>query len=66
MKLINNNVWLIEKLQLGYKTGLYDASALQQAAMGGAIQSQQPQMQSQPDVSYSEPVVEQGNGLGRL
>jgi len=50
----------------GYKTGLYDASALQQAAMGVAIQSQQPQMQSQPDVSYSEPVVEQGNGLGRL
>ena len=43
----------------GYKTGLYDASALQQAAM-----------QSQPDASYaqnySEPVVEQSNGLGRL
>lgn len=48
----------------GYKTGLYDASALQQAAM-----------QSQPDTSYaqnySEPVVgeqsnSQSNGLGRL
>ena len=48
----------------GYKTGLYDASALQQAAM-----------QSQPDTSYaqnySEPVVReqsksQSNGLGRL
>lgn len=47
----------------GYRTGLYDASALQQAAMGGAMQSQ---MQSQPNASYSEPVVEQGNGLGRL
>ena len=47
----------------GYKTGLYDASALQQAAMNGA-------MQSQPDTSYAqnyaEPVVEQSNGLGRL
>lgn len=47
----------------GYKTGLYDASALQQAAM-------QSQMQLQPDTSYaqnySEPVVEQSNGLGRL
>ena len=47
----------------GYKTGLYDASALQQAAMSGA-------MQSQPDTSYaqnySEPVVEQSSGLGRL
>ena len=47
----------------GYKTGLYDASALQQAAMSGA-------MQSQPDTSYaqnySEPVVEQSGGLGRL
>ena len=48
----------------GYKTGLYDASALQQAAMNGA-------MQSQPDTSYaqnySEPVArEQSNGLGRL
>ena len=43
----------------GYKTGLYDASALQQAAM-----------QSQPDESYAqnyaEPVVEQSGGLGRL
>ena len=39
----------------GYKTGLYDASALQQAAM-----------QSQPDTSYVEPVVEQSSGLGRL
>ena len=47
----------------GYKTGLYDASALQQAAMSGA-------MQSQPDTSYaqnySEPVAEQSGGLGRL
>ena len=48
----------------GYKTGLYDASALQQAAMNGA-------MQSQPDTSYaqnySEPVArEQSGGLGRL
>ena len=52
----------------GYKTGLYDASALQQAAMSGA-------MQSQPDTSYaqnySEPVTgeqsnSQSNGLGRL
>lgn len=43
----------------GYKTGLYDASALQQVAM-----------QSQPDTSYaqnySEPVAEQSSGLGRL
>ena len=39
----------------GYKTGLYDASALQQAAM-----------QSQQDTSYAEPVVEQSSGLGRL
>ena len=39
----------------GYKTGLYDASALQQVAM-----------QSQPDTQYSEPVVEQSSGLGRL
>ena len=43
----------------GYKTGLYDASALQQAAMSGAIQSQ-------PDTKYAEPVVEQSSGLGRL
>ena len=48
----------------GYKTGLYDASTLQQAAMSGA-------MQSQPDTSYaqnySEPVArEQSGGLGRL
>ena len=43
----------------GYKTGLYDASALQQAAMSGA-------MQSQPNASYTEPVVEQSGGLGRL
>ena len=50
----------------GYKTGLYDASALQQAAIGGAIQSQQPQMQTQPNESYAEPVVEQSGGLGRL
>ena len=39
----------------GYKTGLYDASALQQAAM-----------QTQPNKSYAEPVVEQSGGLGRL
>ena len=39
----------------GYKTGLYDASALQQAAM-----------QTQPNESYAEPVVEQSGGLGRL
>ena len=47
----------------GYKTGLYDASALQQAAISGA-------MQSQPDTSYAqnyaEPVVDQSSGLGRL
>ena len=47
----------------GYKTGLYDASALQQAAM-------QQQMQAQPDTSYaqnySEPVVEQSSWLGRF
>ena len=43
----------------GYKTGLYDASALQQAAMSGAIQSQH-------DTQYAEPVVEQSSGLGRL
>ena len=43
----------------GYKTGLYDASALQQAAMSGA-------MQSQPNTSHVEPVVEQSGGLGRL
>ena len=47
----------------GYKTGLYDASALQQAAMSGAMQQQ---MQQQADESYAEPVVEQSNGLGRL
>ena len=39
----------------GYKTGLYDASTLQQAAM-----------QTQPNESYAEPVVEQSGGLGRL
>ena len=39
----------------GYKTGLYDASALQQAAM-----------QTQPNESYAEPVAEQSGGLGRL
>lgn len=39
----------------GYKTGLYDASALQQAAM-----------QTQPNESYAEPVVKQSGGLGRL
>ena len=43
----------------GYQAGLYDASALQQVAM-----------QSQPDTSYaqnySEPVVDQSNGLGIL
>ena len=39
----------------GYKTGLYDASTLQQAAM-----------QTQPNESYAEPVVEQSDGLGRL
>ena len=39
----------------GYKTGLYDASALQQAAM-----------QSQHNESYAEPVVKQSGGLGRL
>ena len=43
----------------GYKTGLYDASALQQAAMSGAIQSQ-------PGTQYAEPVLEQSSGLGRL
>lgn len=47
----------------GYQAGLYDASSLQQAAMSGA-------MQSQPDTSYAqnytEPVVEQSGGLGRL
>ena len=43
----------------GYKTGLYDASALQQAAMSGV-------MQTQPNESYAEPVVEQSGGLGRL
>ncbi len=43
----------------GYKTGLYDASALQQAAISGA-------MQSQPNTSYAEPVGEQSSGLGRL
>ena len=47
----------------GYKTGLYDASALQQAAIGGS-------MQSSPDTSYaqnySEPVVEKNSGLGRV
>ena len=39
----------------GYKTGLYDASTLQQAAM-----------QTQPNESYAEPVVKQSGGLGRL
>lgn len=43
----------------GYKTGLYDASALQQAAMSGA-------MQSQPNTLYAEPVAKQSGGLGRL
>ncbi len=43
----------------GYKTGLYDASALQQAAMSGA-------MQSQPNTLYAEPAVKQSGGLGRL
>ena len=43
----------------GYKTGLYDASALQQAAMSGA-------MQSQPDTSYADNVGEKSGGLGRL
>ena len=39
----------------GYKTGLYDASTLQQVAM-----------QTQPNESYAEPVVKQSGGLGRL
>ena len=43
----------------GYKTGLYDASTLQQAAMSGV-------MQTQPNESYADPMVEQSNGLGRL
>ena len=43
----------------GYKTGLYDASTLQQAAMSGV-------MQTQPNESYAEPVVKQSGGLGRL
>ena len=52
----------------GYKTGLYDASALQQAAMNGAMQSQHDTSYAQ---NYSEPVVgeqsnSQSNGLGRL
>ena len=47
----------------GYKTGLYDASALQQAAMSGAIQAQPNESYAQ---NYSEPVVEQSSGLGRL
>ena len=47
----------------GYKTGLYDASALQQAAMGGAIQARPDESYAQ---NYSEPVVDQSSGLGRL
>ena len=47
----------------GYKTGLYDASALQQAAMSRAMQQQ---MQQQSNGTSLEPVVEQSNGLGRL
>ena len=39
----------------GYKTGLYDASTLQQAAM-----------QTQPNESYADPMVKQSGGLGRL
>ena len=47
----------------GYKTGLYDASALQQAAMSGAMQSQPNESYAQ---NYAEPVIEQSGGLGRL
>ena len=47
----------------GYKTGLYDAFALQQAAMSGATQAQPDESYAQ---NYSEPVVDQSNGLGRL
>ena len=47
----------------GYQAGLYDASSLQQAAMSGAIQAQSDESYAQ---NYSEPVVEQSSGLGRL
>ena len=47
----------------GYQAGLYDASSLQQAAMCGAMQSQPDESYAQ---NYSEPVVDQSNGLGRL
>ena len=47
----------------GYQAGLYDASSLQQAAMNGAIQAQPDESYAQ---NYSEPVVDQSNGLGRL
>ena len=47
----------------GYQAGLYDASSLQQAAMGGAIQAQPDESYAQ---NYSEPVVDQSSGLGRL
>ena len=47
----------------GYQAGLYDASSLQQAAMSGAMQSQPDESYAQ---NYSEPVVDQSNGLGRL
>ena len=47
----------------GYQAGLYDASSLQQAAMSGAIQAQPDESYAQ---NYSEPVVEQSSGLGRL
>ena len=47
----------------GYQAGLYDASSLQQAAMSGAIQAQPDESYAQ---NYSEPVVDQSNGLGRL
>ena len=47
----------------GYQAGLYDASSLQQAAMSGAIQARPDESYAQ---NYSEPVVDQSNGLGRL
>ena len=47
----------------GYQAGLYDASSLQQAAMGGAIQARPDESYAQ---NYSEPVVDQSSGLGRL
>ena len=47
----------------GYQAGLYDASYLQQAAMSGAIQARPDESYAQ---NYSEPVVDQSSGLGRL